>query len=726
MNRHKKPEYQIQLNLQSKVNKPEDIDTIIDLTYAKVTARASNRRKIKYYEIPASFDIETTSFYDRDGQKSAIMYEWSFSIAGHVIIGRTWQEWLYVCKRLSERSELSERKRIIIYVHNLSYEFQFMRKWFEWVSVFAVDERKPVYAITTDWIEFRCSYILSGYSLAKVGENLTHYECKKLVGDLDYDLIRHAETHLTEQELSYCINDVQIVVCYIQELIEQHGSISKLPLTKTGFVRDYCRERCFYTEGMSHLQSKRTKKYNQYKDLMHTLTLTPEQYTICRRAFQGGFTHCNPAYMGEVMENVTSFDFTSSYPATMVSSNRFPMSRGEWVKIESKEEFYKNLKCYCCIFDIKFNNLQPRVFFDNYISYSHCWDVVKPVLNNGRVVSAESLRTTITEVDFAIIQRFYTWDSIQISNMLRFERDYLPTDFVKSILDLYKNKTELKDVDGKEVEYMWSKSNLNSTFGMAVTDIAKPEQVYDNENQWGVIPADLNKLIDKYNRNGKRFLFYPWGVYITALSRMALFTGILEFGFDYIYADTDSIKVINVDKHTEYIDRYNRDIGEKLKRAMEYHGLPDEYTHPKTVEGVEKPLGVWDKEVKKGRVYSYTRFKSLGAKRYMVDAYGDISITVSGLNKKVCVPYLVRTFGKEVFSAFNDDLYIPEEYTGKKTHTYIDDERAGTITDYTGKTFNYFERSGVHLSGSDYSLSIASQYAEYTKNIKLMIDPEMI
>lgn len=65
---------------------------------------------------------------------------------------------------------------------------------------FSIDLRKPIYGITENGIEFRCSYLLSGYSLAKLGEQLHKYKCEKLVGDLDYSLLRHSKTPLTQKK----------------------------------------------------------------------------------------------------------------------------------------------------------------------------------------------------------------------------------------------------------------------------------------------------------------------------------------------------------------------------------------------------------------------------------------------------------------------------------------------------------------------------------------------
>ena len=142
--------------------------------------RKESQNIVRVYEVPASFDIETTSFYV-DNYKAAIMYEWTFGINGNVIIGRTWEEFETMMNEITEYLHLADDLRLIVYVHNLSFEFQFMRKHFEWLKIFAIDTRKPIYAITTSGIEFRCSYLLSGYGLAKLGDELQKYPDRKSV-----------------------------------------------------------------------------------------------------------------------------------------------------------------------------------------------------------------------------------------------------------------------------------------------------------------------------------------------------------------------------------------------------------------------------------------------------------------------------------------------------------------------------------------------------------------
>lgn len=688
---------------RTSIYKPSDISEMLrDAMDEAPTVRTG--KKITYYDVPCAFDIETTSFYD-NGEKRAIMYEWTLGINGAVMIGRTWEEFLSVYAQIVEALELDHDKRLIIYIHNMSFEFQFIRKHFRWADTFSLKERKPIYAITAEGVEFRCSYLLSGFSLAMLGKQLRKYPVQKMEGDLDYSLPRHSATPLTEKEIGYCVNDVKVVMAYIKESMERDGNITRIPLTKTGYVRRYCRDSCLYNGN----HKKTVWKFQKYRNLMQSLTLEPEEYTQLKRAFQGGFTHANAFYSGKVLHNVGSYDFTSSYPAVMVSE-KFPMSRGEEVEITGKEQFERNLALYCCLFDVEIYNLESTTLVEHPLSLSRCRNARKFVEDNGRLVECEYLRTTLTEQDYFILQKFYRWKKMRVGNFRRYKKAYLPTDFVKSILKLYEDKTILKNVEGKEDEYLRSKEMINSCYGMTVTDIRRDTIIYADD-LWGVESVDTEETIAKYNKNIRRFLFYPWGVWITAYARKNLFTGIYEFGTDYIYSDTDSIKAVNIDNHRDFIEAYNKRIISKLERACDFHGIPREKIRPRTIEGKEKPLGVWDFEG------IYTRFKTLGAKRYMVEKEGKISITVSGINKKFAVPYMEEVFGDNIFDGFSDGLYIPPERTGKNTHTYIDDPHGGLLKDYRGDIWEYHEESAVHLENADYALSLGAAYVDYLSGI---------
>ena len=673
-------------------------------------------KKVEYGNVPCVVDIESSSFLNDSGEKTAIMYCFTIGINGHSYFGRTYDELFDMLELFRKTFTLSFERRLIIYVHNLGYEFQFFYKRFSWHRIFSVKDRTPLSALTSDGIEFRCSLLLSGYSLAKVGEHLQKYKVEKKSGDLDYSKIRHSTTPMTKEEIGYVLNDGLVVMCYIQEYIESKGNITRIPMTKTGSVRKYCRDECLYGGGGSHKHSY--KQYNLYMSRMKQTRITSvNEYKQLKRAFMGGFTHANGLIVGNNVNNVTSFDFTSSYPYVIISE-KFPMGRGELISHLTKELFEKSIKLYCCVFDVTFIGLKSSIYYEHYISSSRCRDLLNYSLDNGRIINAEQLSITITEQDYEIIKKCYTWDKMKVRNFRRYKRGYLPTSFVKSVLKLYKDKTELKGVKGKEIEYLASKELLNSCYGMMVTDICREENPFDvKTNQWikNKPTIEYEKNIEKYNNSKQRFLSYAWGVWVTAYARRNLWDGIFEFQEHYLYSDTDSIKVIHLEEHKEYIKRYNERVEQKLKRAMTYHNIPFDETCPRSIDNKPHPIGVWDNETP----IPYQTFKTLGAKRYMVRyADGTESLTISGINKKYAIPYLQKH--GDIFEQFKEGLYIPKGFTGKNIHTYIDEERHGIITDYLGNKNEYHELSCVHLEESDYTLSLASDYVDFLLSIKML------
>lgn len=659
--------------------------------------------------VASVFDIEASSFYQED-EKKAVMYAWVFGINGKCIRGRTWDEFEQVLNIVADHYQLTTKRRLVVYVHNLAYEFQFIKNRFNWYKNFSLESRKPIYAITTNGIEFRCSYILSSYNLENVGDNLLKYKINKAVGDLDYSKIRHTETPLTDTEWGYILNDGLVVMAYIQEEIERMGNIAKLPITKTGYVRQYCREICLKTRN----------KY-EFNSLRKSLTMTPTEYMQMKRTYMGGFTHANARKVNKVHNNVASYDFTSSYPSVMLSE-KFPMSKPMYIQLKNREEFEHYINNYCCMFDIKFFNIEEKVDYEHYISLSRCHDSKNAVTDNGRVIEADEVTISCTEQDYFIIQEMYSWDKMIVFNFCYFYVGYLPKPLIEIVLKLYEDKTTLKGVKEKEVEYQVSKGMLNSMYGMCVTDPCKDESLFDNEQGWITTTCDIETMINKYNKSFGRFLYYAWGLWITAYARFNLFTGIMECKEDYIYADTDSVKILNREKHLKYFEDYNKNITKKIRKCLRFYNIPYSKAKPKTIKGVEKPIGVWDYEG------TYDQFKTLGAKRYIYTENGELHLTLAGVGKAKGCKYLMKKYHtiNNVFKHFNDKLSFPPEYeyrekgktfkdtaSGKLCHTYIDVHYTGEIKDYLGNVAEYDELSSCHLEATGYELSLEMQYAQY-------------
>ena len=150
------------------VNSTEGLPTV-----KKTVFTDEGKSVVTYYNIPAAFDIEVSSFYHNE-EKQACMYVWQFGILNWVTYGRTWAEFLDFMDMLTTILSTNESKRLIVYIHNFAYEFQFIRRLFSWTKIFFLDKRKPVYGITGEpinGIEFRCSLKLSSKSLKAIFSN---------------------------------------------------------------------------------------------------------------------------------------------------------------------------------------------------------------------------------------------------------------------------------------------------------------------------------------------------------------------------------------------------------------------------------------------------------------------------------------------------------------------------------------------------------------------------
>ena len=212
-----------------------------------------------------------------DGSWHAYMYVWQFAFDHTIFIGRSWKDYTVLLKSINKC--LKGNEYLVVYVHNLSYEFQFLSGIypFENENVFAVKPHKVLKAVSGQ-IEYRCSMLHSNMSLDKWTQqmNVVH---RKLSGDkYNYDIIRYPWTELTEQELAYQCHDVLgVVECIQTELYRDGDNLYKIPLTSTGYVRR---------------DVKRAMKPISHR-LMYQLHMEQEVYEMLKRAFRGGDTHAN-------------------------------------------------------------------------------------------------------------------------------------------------------------------------------------------------------------------------------------------------------------------------------------------------------------------------------------------------------------------------------------------------------------------------------------------------
>lgn len=661
------------------------------------------KRQSYYVNGDFSVDIEVSSFY-HNGEKYGYPYIMAVNLAGNYIYCRYLDELAEIFQLIKKRYWLSYRRRIIMFVHNLSYEFQFFRDICNFTEVFARTPLKPMKAYDLkSCIEFRCSYIVSGLSLANLAKNLKSVVLEKLSGeDFDYSKLRHSETPLTENEMKYVERDVEILHYWtLEEIAKNNDDITKIPLTQTGYVRRECRE---------YILSRVNK--GLYHNMIKSCTPDEHLFILLNKAFAGGDTHANYLHVRTVKNKVYSFDFASSYPSVMVKC-KYPRKFTK-IEIDNRETFNNMIAKKACVFKCSFEYIKAKRHH-HILSYSKCETIKNPVLDNGRVVEGNYITTYFTDIDFKDFCKFYDYENLRIIEFYYSNYEYLPKPFVEFILELFKNKTTLKDLKGdlNEALYMKSKQFINGLYGMCVTNIVNDEICF--EDGWDKKPVDISEALEKYRNHYTSFLLYQWGVWVTSWARHYLRETIMKIEDnsdeldDFIYCDTDSIKMTNYTKHKNIIDDYNSKHIKEIQKALQYHGIDVNSIFAKTQKGDIKTLGIWEKDTP----FKYENFKTLGAKRYMYyngDGDGEYHLTVSGLNKKKATPYIIEHGG---FNFFKKGMLIPKGYTGKSTHTYIDREYSFNVVDYLGNSSLCSGKHYIHLEEQEYCLSLNRIFEEF-------------
>lgn len=679
--------------------------------------------KLKYYNVPCSFDIETTSF-TYSGVGVGTMYLWGFCLNGAVMIGRTWAEFHTFINYLIYTYNITPSLRLPVYVRLLGFEFQFIRKHFAWQDVFARQLRAPMRATTTTGLEFRDSYVLTGQKLEKTAEDLIELKVQKLVGNIDYSLYRHSGTPLTAAEIQYQINDVLVDCSLINDKIRQDGNVAQIPMTSTGYTRRYVRAKCLPKNSASRWW---------YVKQMQQQRLTVDEYIIGKASFTGGYVHASPQHACTLMFNMFSADWTSAYPAAMCEYPEYPISKGFEVDpqtIKNRAQLFEYADKFAFFGLFEFTDIDSKFEYDYYLSESKVVELSDDAeVFNGRIVSAGHFKTALSHIDFKTLMYCYSVGTIRVLRLFIYRKGYLPKPYIEAVLDRYGNKTKLKGVAGREEDYMASKRDTNSLFGMLVTMLDRPEIIYKN-NEWGIDSTKkLDDIINEYNDKDTRFINFLWGVIVTAITRNNLMHTICdELKDDYGYSDTDSGKFTNYEKHKAYFENWNKGVDARITAVCSALDLSEDLFRPKTIKGEIKTLGYWDFDG------HYTRFKALRAKAYMYttqaqpDAPEELHLTMSGVSKTEAVKFLLYKYNNDIdaiFDAFDENLLITGEQfdaegnrhggTGKLTHLYNDEEFTAELTDYTGRTQTVHELSSVNLSPCDFEIGFPEVFKKFLR-----------
>lgn len=451
-------------------------------------------------------------------------------------------------------------------------------------------------------------------------------------------------------------------------------------------------------------------------------------YDFYEWLYRGGYTKSNARYTStstvrtEGVENVEGYDYTSSYPFVQTICT-YPMGafrewRGDPDKLQL-EYGHDDFEKWRYIFIIKFRDI--RAINDFALeSKSKAYIEGMKIIDNGRIRGADKLTVCLTDTDYALYKMYYTWSKKEVLSAWRAPAAPLPDYLLYTLWDNGLKKQTLKGIEEMQVEYMLAKGKFNSAYGLCCKQPVYSEYKLGNEltatgyettervnykyfGRSDIIGHSLNTMGESYNISAdecdvSRFedatrssILSPfWGIWVSAFARYNLLSCMYKVSAegaaiddirhvsDVVYCDTDSMYMLNAARHKHIIDAWNAFASERVKKV-----LPKQYAPLYA-------LGRFDniaEDESHGYSSSFTRFKTLGAKRYVKQyttikkgkhiksIYTKQSVTVAGLPKGTLQSYC-RRHKLNIFDVFNDKLDFTLDGTPelvKLARTYHDE-----------------------------------------------------
>ena len=508
----------------------------------------------------------------------------------------------------------------------------------------------------------------------------------KLVGDLDYSLYRHSKTPVTNKELAYCINDVQILSDFFYKYLfpEYIKPGKKIPLTSTGIVRADIKE-----SFLEIPKEERKKIQNRIRNSQPTEAV----YKLWRNfLFRGGLVHastiaCNYIWDASQTGPFGSYDLKSAHPGGMFAK-KFPWKYNRR-KVEMWEEVLKAARTgdYGFFGVFKFYNIRCSGYHSLESKNKIIESSPDAVYENGRLVFASYIKVCLMELDFFNYEDLYEWERFQVTVLYQAKLEVLP-DYIRKIICKY---FVLKETLPKDTpEYNGSKRKLNGIFGMFATGLPEHEVVFNMDTN----EMEMSAQAKSYAELTQYLIMLPqWAIQTAAYTRRDIVKSIKACGFDSMYYDTDSNKIMNFEAHKGWFDNFN-------KERMELNKSVNTFDYDKKYF---ERIGCFELE------YIGTRFKVLGAKRYLVEHDGKIQVTVAGMVKGSLEAYCKKN-NLDIWEMFADDLKLPAGDSLKKTTVYYDQAFEDKLTDYKGQTETISEGSSVAIIDIPFTMSIEEEF----------------
>lgn len=729
---------------------------------------------------PMCFDTETTTYNDM-----AFIYSCQLQVGKLSLFAREYTVFVEFLYKLISKV----RTTYLIGIANMSYDFSFMFAELQEIGKrlgipfdFIATEPHQIICASLEFegkagIRFVDICKISGLSLAKTAEvyNLKHQKCDKI----DYDKIRNSKTPLTIEELNYNMFDVLAGADFMEYLFNTYPKQGKrFPITATSIIRNEMK--VIYADMHTKFKKGELPKGtifnpNLYKELFPTSFKKYQE--IRTHLFAGGYTHGNIFYLNQIVKNTTCVDESSAYPAVMMQEE-FPMTKFEPIKPTDFRRYFgefkdwqlpalKLPKGFCAYFKISFKNIRQRTMH-SYISNdkNKLYYVEKPVVDNGRIASADFITIMCTNVDYDTIRKLYNAQGFRIEECYIAKTARLPEYVLTPLINAFVSKTQLKikGLDGTQ-EYQASKGVLNSGYGCMVQklELGNMDLVFDDmsntfefkeeligsENskiyirkmaqnrericrEYGVVCTDDAQFEDflSTNDNAKakwilaqyeemqevsyfkakiNAILSPfWGIWVTSYARNRLVTMMMKVEKEQpncvVYYDTDSLYIKDFENVKHIIDARNKEL-----EAWNLNHLPEECVS----------IGQWD-------IDPACNMKHLGAKRYLkqnldpkaIKKKGEWTATIAGLPKKDFKKFIEQNAGISPFELFEPRMTIDLVLSSKLTAVYMMQPYSTEVIDDKGNREIMHHETGVVLKKVPFAIQALEDYLRISNSMR--------
>lgn len=480
---------------------------------------------------------------------------------------------------------LRQKETTTLYFHNLKFDGEFIIDWLFRNGYEHIEDKKGIapnefttlisdmgafYSMTiclpnSNKVEIIDSLKILPFSVKQIADGFK-LPIKK--GVIDYKAYRAVGHKLTQEEISYLRNDVEIVARALETIFSQNlpkmtqGSNAlhdfKSIVGKRNFKRWF--PKCWYDEDV-------------------------------RRSYKGGFTYLNPIYANKLVGKGYVLDVNSLYPSVMYFEK---LPYGEGKHFEGNYKLDKLYPLYTitftCTFDIKDGyiptvQIKGGMFADNeYLTSSNGYDVT----------------LTMTSVDFKLFQEHYHIYNIVYHGGWKFKCTNI---IFKDYIDKWVKVKIQASIEGNGSMRTLAKLMLNALYGK----FALNPRVTNKYPYFDIIEDRV-----KYKKGlpqTRDSLYIPIGTFITAYAREKTIRtsqtiksySLKTYGVDmYIYSDTDSIHTtLPLEECKNFMDIDDNKLGywaheDTFKRAKfirQKTYIEDVYKNEKQIENykIENP-----------------------------------------------------------------------------------------------------------------------------------------